>query len=109
MSVRAGPAQSRVDASVWPHRLAVVLVCATFPLLFVGGLVTSTGAGLAVPDWPTTFGYNMFLYPWSRMVGGIFYEHCHRLIGSVVGFLTILLAATLWYKESRQWLRWLGI
>jgi cytochrome c oxidase assembly protein subunit 15 len=43
------------------------------------------------------------------MVGGIFYEHSHRLIGSAVGFLTILLAATLWYKESRQWLRWLGL
>jgi len=82
---------------------------ATFPLLFVGGLVTSTGAGLAVPDWPTTFGYNMFLYPWSKMVGGIFYEHSHRLVGSVVGFLTILLALSLWYQESRRWLRWLGV
>src|SRR5262247_4893012 len=109
MSVGAGPVQSRADMSVWPHRLAVVLACATFPLLFIGGLVTSKGAGLAVPDWPTTFGYNMFLYPWSKMVGGIFYEHSHRLIGSVVGFLTILLAVTLWYKESRQWLLWLGI
>jgi cytochrome c oxidase assembly protein subunit 15 len=95
--------------SPWPHRLALLTAVATFPLLFVGGLVTSTGAGLAVPDWPTTFGYNMFLYPWSRMVGGIFYEHSHRLSGSVVGFLTVLLAVTLWYKESRQWLRWLGI
>jgi cytochrome c oxidase assembly protein subunit 15 len=82
---------------------------ATFPLLFVGGLVTSMGAGLAVPDWPTTFGYNMFLYPWSKMGGGIFYEHSHRLIGSAVGFLTILLAITLWYNESRPWLRWLGV
>ncbi|MBI3799408.1 MAG: hypothetical protein HY268_20880 [Deltaproteobacteria bacterium] len=77
------------------HRLALLTAVATFPLLFVGGLVTSTGAGLAVPDWPTTFGYNMFLYPWSKMVGGIFYEHSHRLLGSAVGFLTILLAATL--------------
>jgi hypothetical protein len=57
---------------LWPHRLAVVLGCATFPLLFIGGLVTSKGAGLAVPDWPTTFGYNMFLYPWPEMVGNIF-------------------------------------
>jgi heme a synthase len=95
--------------SPWPHRLALLTAIATFPLLFVGGLVTSTGAGLAVPDWPTTFGYNMFLYPWSKMVGGIFYEHSHRLIGSAVGFLTILLAVVLWYRESRQWLRWLGI
>jgi len=82
---------------------------ATFPLLFVGGLVTSMGAGLAVPDWPTTFGYNMFTYPWSKMVGGIFYEHSHRLFGSLVGFLTILLAISLWKLESRQWLRWLGV
>jgi cytochrome c oxidase assembly protein subunit 15 len=95
--------------SPWSHRLALLTAVATFPLLFIGGLVTSTGAGLAVPDWPTTFGYNMFSYPWSKMVGGIFYEHSHRLIGSVVGFLTVWLAATLWYKESRQWLRWLGI
>jgi cytochrome c oxidase assembly protein subunit 15 len=81
---------------------------ATFPLLFLGGLVTSTGSGLAVPDWPTTFGYNMFLYPWSQMVGGIFFEHSHRLLGSLVGFLTILLAVSLWYSESRPWLRKLG-
>jgi cytochrome c oxidase assembly protein subunit 15 len=98
-----------VQFSPWPHRLALLTAAATLPLLFVGGLVTSTGAGLAVPDWPTTFGYNMFLYPWSKMVGGIFYEHSHRLFGSAVGLLTILLAATLWYKESRRWLQWLGV
>jgi heme a synthase len=95
--------------STWPHRLAVTLAGATFPLLFIGGLVTSLGAGLAVPDWPTTFGYNMFLYPWSKMIGGIFYEHSHRLIASCVGLLTIALAVTLWIKEDRRWLRWLGI
>ncbi len=67
------------------------------------------GAGLAVPDWPTTFGYNMFTYPWSQMVGGILYEHSHRLFGSAVGLLTILLAASLWKLESRQWLRRLGL
>jgi len=109
MSVRAGPAQSRGDASVWPHRLAVVLACATFPLLFVGGLVTSKGAGLAVPDWPTTFGYNMFLYPWSKMVGNVFYEHSHRLVASAVGLLTIALTVAFWLRERRHWLRWLGI
>jgi cytochrome c oxidase assembly protein subunit 15 len=79
------------------------------PLLFIGGLVTSLGAGLAVPDWPTTFGYNMFLYPWSKMIGGIFYEHSHRLIASSVGLLTIALALSLWLQEKRQWLRRLGI
>lgn len=93
---------------VWPHRLALLTAGATFPLLFIGGLVTSKGAGLAVPDWPTTFGYNMFLYPWSEMVGNIFYEHSHRLIASGVGLMTILLCAALWLRETRSWVRWLG-
>ena len=95
--------------SPWPHRIAVTLACFTFPLLFIGGLVTGKGVGLAVPDWPTTFGYNMFLYPWSKMVGGIFYEHSHRLVASFVGLLTIALALTFWLCEARKWLRWLGI
>jgi cytochrome c oxidase assembly protein subunit 15 len=98
-----------VSNSPWPHRLALITTIATLPLLFVGGLVTSTGSGLAVPDWPTTFGHNMFLYPWSQMVGGIFYEHSHRLIGSLVGFLTVILAVVLWRKDLRPWVRWLGI
>jgi cytochrome c oxidase assembly protein subunit 15 len=71
-------------------------------------MVTSTGSGLAVPDWPTTFGYNMFLYPWSQMVGGILYEHSHRLAGAVVGFLTLVLAVWLWASERRTWVRWLA-
>ena len=89
------------------HRLALTTVVATFVLILFGGLVTNTGSALAVPDWPTTFGYNMFLYPWSQMVGGIFYEHSHRLIGSVVGVLTLALAAALW-REGRR-LRVLGL
>ena len=103
------PALGPRDDSVWPHRIAVLLVCATFPLLFIGGLVTSKGAGLAVPDWPTTFGYNMFLYPWSKMVGNIFYEHSHRLVASFVGLLTIALALAFWLRERRAWMRWLGL
>jgi cytochrome c oxidase assembly protein subunit 15 len=95
--------------SPWPHRLAVVTAAATLLLIFVGGLVTNTGSALAVPDWPTTFGYNMFLYPWSSMVGGIFYEHSHRLIGSAVGILTLALALSLWLTETRRWLRVLGL
>ena len=89
------------------HRLALTTVAATFVLILFGGLVTNTGAALAVPDWPTTFGYTMFVYPWSQMVGGIFYEHSHRLIGSVVGLLTIALAAALWREGGA--LRWLGL
>jgi heme a synthase len=101
----------RMDPSFspWPHRFAVILAGATLPLLFVGGLVTSKGAGLAVPDWPTTFGYNMFLYPWSKMVGAIFYEHSHRLAASAVGLLTVALALVFWFREQRSWLRWLGV
>jgi cytochrome c oxidase assembly protein subunit 15 len=97
-----------VSRSKAVHRLAVVNAAATVLLLVVGGLVTSKGAGLAVPDWPTTFGYNPFLYPWSLMVGNIFYEHSHRLIASAIGLLTIFLALALWLKESRAWVRGLG-
>jgi cytochrome c oxidase assembly protein subunit 15 len=96
-------------AGPWVHRLAVLTAGMTFVLMLVGGLVTVTGSALAVPDWPTTFGYNMFLYPWSKMVGGIFYEHTHRLIGSVVGLLTLTLALALWIREPRRWLGRLGI
>ncbi len=71
-------------------------------------MVTSKGAGLAVPDWPNTFGYNMFLFPVSKWVGGIFSEHIHRLIASTIGFLTIILAVWLWRAESRRWVRNLG-
>ncbi|MFQ5656366.1 MAG: COX15/CtaA family protein [Candidatus Methylomirabilales bacterium] len=94
---------------VWLHRFALVTAGATFLLIVAGGIVTSTGAGLAVPDWPTTFGHNMFLYPWSKMVGGILVEHSHRLIGAAVGLLTIALAVWLWIAEPRGWLRWLGV
>jgi len=91
------------------HRLSLVTAWATLSLLFIGGLVTGTGAGLAVPDWPTTFGTNMFLYPWSKMIGGVFYEHSHRLFASGVGFLTLVLALLLWVYDSRPWVRWLGV
>jgi cytochrome c oxidase assembly protein subunit 15 len=93
----------------WPHRFALVNAISTLVLIFVGGLVTNTGAGLAVPDWPTTFGHNMFLFPWSQMVGGVFYEHGHRLIGSIVGLLTLALAIMLWVGRSARLPRWLGV
>ena len=89
------------------HRLALVTLAATSVLIVLGGVVTNTGAALAVPDWPSTFGYNMFLFPWTQMVGGIFYEHSHRLAGAAVGLLTLALAAALWHRGGR--LRWLGI
>ena len=69
------------------HAFAMLLVGATLTLIFVGGLVTSTGSGLAVPDWPLSFGQ---FFP--RMVGGVFYEHGHRMVATTVGFLTVVLA-----------------
>jgi cytochrome c oxidase assembly protein subunit 15 len=72
-------------------------------------MVTSKNVGLAVPDWPTTFGYNMFLFPVSKWVGGILFEHTHRLMGSVVGLLTIILAVWLWLGDDRRWIRNLGV
>jgi len=70
--------------------------------------VTSHGAGMAVPDWPNTYGYNMFLFPPSKWVGGIFYEHTHRLMGSVVGMLSIALCAWAWRTDRRRHVRWLA-
>ncbi len=91
------------------HRFAMLTAAATLVLICFGGLVTSHEAGLAVPDWPNSWGYNMFLFPVSMWAGGIFYEHTHRLVASGVGLLTAILAVWLWMKESRRWLRWLGV
>lgn len=78
------------------HLLALLMTAATFPLIFMGGLVTTHAAGMAVPDWPNSFGYNMFTFPPSQWIGGIWYEHVHRLNGTVVGFLAILVALHAW-------------
>ena len=94
--------------SGWLHRFALFTTIATLLLICSGGMVTSKGVGLAVPDWPTTFGYNMFLFPISKWVGGIFFEHTHRLIASIVGFMTIILAVWIWRADDRRWLRNLG-
>jgi len=93
---------------LWLHRYARLLVAATFLLLAAGGMVTSTNSGLSVPDWPTTYGHQMFSFPLDQMVGGIFYEHGHRLIASSVGLLTIGLVVFLWRVETRRWLKRLG-
>ncbi len=82
--------------------------CATLLLIVAGGLVTSTESGLSVPDWPTTYGSNMWTFPISKWVGGIRFEHAHRLIASFVGFLTVVLAFLLWRFEPRRWVRRLG-
>ena len=92
----------------WLSRFAKLVAGATFTLIFIGGLVTSTGSGLAVPDWPTTYGHFMFSFPFSKMVGGILYEHGHRMVASVVGLLMTILAIWLWLKEPRRWVKWFG-
>jgi heme a synthase len=90
------------------HLFALLVAAATAVLIFAGGLVTSTGSGLSVPDWPTTYGWFMFTFPLEKMVGGIRYEHTHRLIASGVGFLIVVLAAWLRASEPRAWVRTLG-
>src|SRR2546427_337292 len=90
------------------HRFAKVVVASTVLLILAGSLVTSHDAGLSVPDWPTSYGWNMFTFPPRMWVANIFYEHGHRLIASSVGFLTIVPAGWLWMKESRSWLGWFG-
>ncbi|HEY6168576.1 MAG TPA: COX15/CtaA family protein [Verrucomicrobiae bacterium] len=95
--------------SPWLRRLAFVVVLATFGLIGIGGLVTSKGVGMAVPDWPTTFGYNMFWFPIHLWSGGIFYEHTHRLWASAVGLLTAALSGWIWVRETRGAVRWIGL
>ncbi len=93
------------------HRVAVLALAATLPLLLLGGLVTSSRAGLAVPDWPGTNGGNMFLYPISLMASEkhVYLEHSHRLFGTLVGMTSILLLATTLRLERRGWMKaWAG-
>lgn len=93
----------------WLHRYTVLVSACTLVLILAGGMVTSTGSGLSVPDWPTTYGYNMFTFPYRSWVGGIFYEHGHRLIATTVGVLTIGLTVWLWLRDPRRWMRRLGV
>jgi heme a synthase len=85
------------------HQFAVLTAVATFFLIIAGGLVTSTQSGLSVPDWPLSYGQLM-----PPMVGGILYEHGHRMVATFVGFLTTILAILLWRNEERKWIRNLG-
>jgi cytochrome c oxidase assembly protein subunit 15 len=91
-------------ARLWTHRLALLLSAATLVLLAAGALVVGTGSSLAVPDWPLAYGQ---VFP--PMVGGILFEHGHRLIASSVGLLTVILAAWLWFTEPRRWVAGLGM
>lgn len=99
LSLRS-PARSGSRLQPLPHALAWCLLVATVILLAAGALVTSTGSSLAVPDWPLAYG--RFFPP---MVGGILYEHGHRLIAATVGLMTLILALVLWRLEPRPWVR----
>lgn len=92
----------------WLRRFTKLVAASTLFLIFAGAMVTSTGSGLAVPDWPTTYGENMFTFAYHKWVGNIFYEHGHRLIASAVGFLTIIQAVWLQRREPKKFVRTLG-
>jgi cytochrome c oxidase assembly protein subunit 15 len=99
--------QVQVRYSPWPHRLTVVLALVTFPLIWVGGLVTTYDAGMAVPDWPETYGYNLLRYPWQTWLAGpwdLFIEHGHRLLGAAAGLLAIALVVVVLLTDRRRWL-----
>ncbi len=115
MSVRAtlGPLRSGLELKRIElpynrglHRFAIFTACVTLVLVVAGALVTSNDAGLSVPDWPTSFGS---IYKIPQMVGGIRYEHTHRMVAEFVGLLTIILAVWTWRAEKRRWLRILGV
>ena len=93
----------------WLFGFAVLTAFATFLLLGLGGLVTSHEAGMSVPDWPTSYGYNMFALPIKFWKGGAFFEHTHRLLASAVGLMTTVLAVWLWLRDPRRWMHWLGV
>ncbi len=82
-----------------------VTVLAMFPLIFLGGMTTTKNAGMSVPDWPNSWGYNMFTFPMSKWVGGIFWEHTHRLMGTVVGLLSIISMFVAFRTDARKWVR----
>jgi heme a synthase len=88
------------------HRFAMLAASVTFLLIVAGALVTSNDAGLSVPDWPTSFGS---LYKIPHLVGGVKFEHTHRMIAQFVGFLSIILAVWTWRADPRRWMKWLGI
>lgn len=103
--------QAAKAISVWPGRLALLLALMTFPLIWIGGLVTTTKSGMAVPDWPQTYNHNMFLYPMERWLGNnfaLFIEHFHRLWASSVGFVTILLLVSTFQRSVPVWARQLA-
>lgn len=109
---RASSSSSRATSTgdvPWFGWFTKTAALATFFLVLIGGAVTSKRAGLAVVDWPNSFGYNMFLYPLSKMSGGVYYEHAHRLFGSLVGLITLVLVVYLFLYDRRSWIKSFGL
>jgi cytochrome c oxidase assembly protein subunit 15 len=102
-SAKQGQPGENLGVSPALHRFALITSATTFCLIIAGALVVGHGAGLAVPDWPLSFGTYM-----PPMVGGVFYEHGHRMIAGTVAVLTTAMAVWLWLRDSRAWMRWLG-
>ena len=108
----ASSAAPATSSSSWPKWLARTMVVLVWPLIWVGGLVTTYDAGMSVPDWPGTYGYNLLLYPISTWLLGpfdLFIEHGHRLLGALVGFVAIGFLIACWRSESRTWVKWLSV
>lgn len=101
--------RKRTEEIHWFGWFTKVAATATFFLIIIGGTVTAEGAGLAVVDWPNSFGYNMFLYPLSKMSGDIYFEHAHRLFGSLVGLTTLVLVIHLFIYDRRSQIRWFSL
>ena len=108
-SQNAAPLQWEVaTANPWPHRLAWALLLCVFPLIWMGGTVTTYDAGMAVPDWPTTYSYWFYPVKLWLAVWDVFLEHGHRLLAQLAGLLAIALAVALWRLDDRRWMRWTG-
>jgi cytochrome c oxidase assembly protein subunit 15 len=106
--VRSNLVHSRQDDMTWLHRFAKLLAAATFLLVLAGGLVTTTGSGLAVRDWPS-YGFALFTVPASTWAGGFLYQNGHRLVATAVGLLTAVLVGLMRRVERRRWVRRLGM
>jgi cytochrome c oxidase assembly protein subunit 15 len=110
--LKTEPSIARVPPGRWLHRLSILIVALVWPLIWVGGQVTTYDAGMSVPDWPGTYGYNLLLYPYSTWFFGpydLFIEHGHRLLGALVGFVSILAVVFAFATEPRRWVKWLSV
>ncbi len=109
-SPNGGPARPHLSRrSRALHRYTVLVGITIAILIFIGGQVKSTESGLSVPDWPNTYGHFMFSFPWEAMVGGVFWEHLHRMIASIVGLLTFVLTYWVYRVDTRRWVKRLAM